>query len=267
MALNDPTDIRNAVSGDPDQLKSEVAGLGLDLTLGPTGSTESFLGDVADMEATNGKTGLLKGWKLPPGTSEHDFFALLSDAEKFASITGWKYFPTPQQLVSGLKAGLIGQGSDAIFAWLGRQAGVTQSMPWAAQGLDKATWQKKSGSINDIYEEATGNRLSDTDPLLQQAMNEHWTGEQFQMHLQKDPGLAKKYPYLAYGMDYQSWQTYKLKNHQELVERYGANPTDADYYNLLANPPEAFRAEGGPMHPGAKTPQDRAMAASQSAVR
>lgn len=246
------------------QYKQAVADTGLPVSE----DTEAFLGDVADMEAVNGKTGLLKGWKLPPDVSTHDFWAIVSDAQSFAAITGWKYFPTPQQLVAGLRSGLVAQGSDAIYAWLAKTAGVTDTMPWAAHGQDRDKWQKTIGNYNDAYEDATGQRLSDNDPLLMQAVNGNWSTDRFTNYLSKDPALQKKYGYLAYGMDYHTWQNFKLQKKQEAISRFGANPGDAAYMSLLQDPVHEFHDKGSPITKatpgsGAKDPR----LASLSAVR
>jgi hypothetical protein len=191
---------------------------------------------------------LWSGFNLPPQYAG-DFWQLYTQAETFAANTGWKYLPSPQQLLQALKSGMATANSLAVFQYFAKETGVNLTKePWAALGMNATQYSQSQANMGDSLYGLTGHTSfaqAGLGAIQQQAMFQNWNSQQLSDYILQNPGLKAKYGYLGYGYTYNTYQAYKTTNAQALKQRYGNSFTDANAIQSIADPTTAFHAQGG----------------------
>lgn len=191
---------------------------------------------------------LWAGFKLP-AKDAGDFWQLYSLAETFASNTGWKYLPSPKQLLAAINAGMATANQLSVFQYFAKQSGVNeQKMPWAGLGMSATQYAQSTANMGDTLYSLTGKSTFEDAGLgaiADTAMFQNWTSQQIQDYIQKNPTLNKQYGYLQYGQNYTQFQNYKVQNAQSLQQRYGHQYTDQQAISNLGDPLNSFHASGG----------------------
>jgi hypothetical protein len=191
---------------------------------------------------------LWAGFKLP-AKDAGDFWQLYSLAETFASNTGWKYLPTPQQLLTALGQGMATANQLSVFQYFAKVSKVNQTtMPWAALGMSATQYGQTSANQADTVFELTGKdsfAAAGLGGVEQTALFNNWTSQQLQDYIEKNPTLNKQYGYLALGQNYQQFAAWKQSNASTLEQRYGTKYTDAQAIQELGSPLQTFHAQGG----------------------
>lgn len=191
---------------------------------------------------------LWAGFKLP-AKDAGDFWQLYSLAETFASNTGWKYLPTPQQLLTAMNSGMADANQLNVFQYFAKQTGVNQTkMPWAGLGMNSTQYAQSTANLGDTLYSLTGQSTfaaAGLGAIEDQAMFQNWSPQQIQDYIQKTPALNSKYGYLALGQNYTQFQAWKTENAQSLTQRYGTKYTQAQAIQELGAPLQSFHAEGG----------------------
>lgn len=191
---------------------------------------------------------LWAGFKLP-AKDAGDFWQLYSLAETFASNTGWKYLPTPQQLLSALGQGMATANQLSVFQYFAKQSKVNETlMPWAALGMNATQYGQTAANQADTVFELTGQSSFEAAGLggiQAQALFNNWTSQQLQDYIEKNPALSNKYGYLKYGQNFQQFAAWKQSNANTLEQRYGTKYTDQQAIQELGSPLQTFHAQGG----------------------
>ena len=224
--------------------------------------------------AAQGNTGNpFAGWTLPPSEAG-DFWQLYTQAEAFASNTGWQYLPTPTQLTNMIANGMATANSQQVmqyFASLMPQS-AQAAMPYASLGMSATQYAQSQENLGDTLYGLTGQSdfgAAGLGAIEQTALYQNWTSQQLSDYIQQNPALASKYGYLAEGYTYQTFQTYKQQNAQALQSRFGVGYTDANAMTALAEPLSTFHASGGPFgeYQPYSTSTESIATGRQSAVR
>lgn len=191
---------------------------------------------------------LWAGFKLP-AKDAGDFWTLYAAAETFASNTGWRYLPTPQQLLSMMNSGMANDNTLQLMGYFTKITGVnTTKMPWAPMGLNSSQYLQAQSNVGDALYETTGQSdftKAGLGAIQNQAMMQGWSATQISDYIQKNPTLSKQYGYLKYGQNYQQFSAWKQSNAQSLEQRFGTKYTNAQAISELASPLQSFHAQGG----------------------
>jgi hypothetical protein len=190
---------------------------------------------------------LWSGFTLPPALAG-DFWQMYSQAEAFAANTGWKYLPTPQQLVFLVDHGFATADSLTQFQALANTAGILQKMPWAGLGMSQTQYSQSKANMGDSLYGLTGHTdftAAGLGSIQDQAMIQNWSSQQLSDYILQNPALKSQYGYLGYGYNYNTYQAYKTTNATALKQRYGTQFTDANAIQSIADPQTALHAQGG----------------------
>lgn len=249
-------------SGDTSGLLSFLEQMGLPLTQ----DTITFLGNEMDLEVATGNTGLFNGWHLPAGTSANDFFEVDTSAAAFAAASGWRFFPTPQQLAQAARMGLgraTQQQQWAYFASLNPKG--TAQMPWLDAGMTKQSYQDYTTKLGDIWQQYTGAAtLDEAWATINKAAQQNWSTQKFQQFVQTNPGTLAKYGWIKHGMTYNDFQQYKLNNKTQVAARFGAQAGDTQFIKNLDDPLTQFNAQSSAVQAIPQAPSGPATAGASS---
>jgi hypothetical protein len=243
MTSTDPTYLQKDPSQQPPNLPGSMG-------IPDTQAGATFELEEEQAAAARGQTyaSLWAGFKLPASMGG-DFWNLYSQAETFAANVGWRYLPTPKQLLTLMNEGMATANSLTVFQTLAKITGVNVTkMPWAPLGMSATTYAQTSANVGDSLFALTGQSdftKAGLAGVQQTALFQNWSQAQLQQYIQQNATLNSKYGYLQYGYDYSTYQNYKVSNASALKERYGAKFTDAQAIQNLGDPLQSFHAEGG----------------------
>ncbi len=177
--------------------------------------------------------------------------ATVSSAENWASITGWKNFPSLVTLYNAMQAGVYTdpQAASAFFSQNSLTPQSNSAMPWAATGDTAQQWRDRMNSYVDSLQTYTGTTSLDktSQAAVDKAMSGRWSSQRLTNTLLNDPSFQQQYGWTKFGYSYQSFQNYKLQNSQRIGTRYGSGATssDAAYLSDLASPLVGISSSGG----------------------
>lgn len=256
----------NPATATHDQLVQELQALGVQLTPGqdlPPQQLQVLLDELDAQKAGHALGNTLSGFQFGDVASIHDFMALVSAAEKFAAVVGWKYFPPASTLKTMAQTTPTGgwdttQINAMLFNTLPQN--VQQQFPGAKYGQSQTQFLQTTATYADTMESYTGQRTVDP-ALLDQAVREGWSTTQFQNYMVNNAGLQQQYGWLKYGQTFQQWKDYKLQQKQEITSRYGADAVNQDIFYLQDKENPLTRID---TRQSAVRPQDTSKGAAQS---
>lgn len=175
------------------------------------------------------------------GIGARDMQELLSVAENWSALVGWKEYPTASELLQLYQSGQY-TDPESAYQWLtDRSPTLKNQFPWAQFGMNKSTYEAQKSHQTTLFEQLTGG-TSFAESDLYWAVRQGWTEADWIRQLQDRPGMG----YLKHGFNYNTWQEYKQQNRNAVVARYGereASSTDI-YLKNLENPLPSFSASG-----------------------
>lgn len=226
-----------------DQLVQELQALGVQLSPGqdlPPDQLKVLLDELDAQKAGHAEGNTLSGFTFSDVSNTHDFMALVKQAEAFAAVVGWQYFPPASTLVAMAKATPAG-GWDAMqmnaMFYKALPPNAQQWFPGAKYGQSSLQYMQSMNVYRDTVETYTGQRQFDQN-ILDQAIREGWSTTQFQSYMTNNAATQAQYGWLKYGQTFQQWKDYKLQQRNEIISRYGAAAADQDvfYFQDKENP-------------------------------
>lgn len=249
-----------------DQLVAEFKALGVQISPGqdlPPDQLKFLLDELDAQKAGHAMGNTLSGFSFKDVGNMHDFMALVKQAEAFAAVTGWSYFPPASALLAMSKVTPPGGWDASQMNALFYNALPQQAKEWfpgAKFGQSTLQYMQSMNVYRDTIESYTGQRNLDQG-TLDQAIREGWSTTQFQNYMTNNAALQQQYGWLKYGQTFQQWKDYKLSKKQEIISRYGLAAADQDlyYFQDKENPLVAIQSRET-----AVKPQDTSKGAGQS---
>lgn len=199
-----------------------------------------------ELDAHNRNTTGFDGFNFSEVSSTKDFFSLVTMAENFAAVTGYRYFPSAAnilQMANNPPAEGWTSTSVANALYQKLPAAEQQKYPNAQVGLTRDNWLATTGQYIDKMNQLTGTTSLPIGQMNQWILD-GTTPQQAYTQLQQNKWVQKTFGWTRHNMDYNAFKQYQQDYREAIQGRYGdqaVNDPNA-YINNLDNPLYKFQS-------------------------